>query len=189
MAKFYAPTCGEISEREKTHMDFIRKAAPECVVLLENDGALPLKQTGKIALYGNGVRMTVKGGTGSGDVNSRMVINVEQGFEEAGFTVTTKDWLDTYTDQVAQAKQEYFEKMNKAAQEQGMPMIALALSMPFKDPEAGLVSDEQIQASDTDTAIYVIARNSGEGADRFNTAGDYLLTETACQSHKAGGCL
>ncbi len=178
MAKFYAPTCGEISEREKTHMDFIRKAAPECVVLLENDGALPLKQTGKIALYGNGVRMTVKGGTGSGDVNSRMVINVEQGFEEAGFTVTTKDWLDTYTDQVAQAKQEYFEKMNKAAQEQGMPMIALALSMPFKDPEAGLVSDEQIQASDTDTAIYVIARNSGEGADRFNTAGDYLLTET-----------
>lgn len=178
MAKFYAPTCGEISEREKSHMDFIRKAAPECVVLLENDGALPLKGTGNIALYGNGVRMTVKGGTGSGDVNSRMVINVEQGFEEAGFTVTTKGWLDTYSNAVAQAKQEYFVKMNEEAKKQGMPMIALALSMPFKDPEAGLISDEQIQVSDTDTAIYVLARNSGEGADRFNAAGDYLLTET-----------
>jgi len=30
----------------------------------------------------------------------------------------------------------------------------------------------------TDDAIFVVARNSGEGADRRSTAGDYLLTET-----------
>ena len=45
------------------------------MVLLENDGVLPLKNAGKIALYGNGARGTVKGGTGSGDVNTRSVIN------------------------------------------------------------------------------------------------------------------
>lgn len=177
MAKFYAPTCGDISEREKNHMDQIRSFAPECVVLLVNDGVLPLKGTGNIALYGNGARMTVKGGTGSGDVNSRMVINIEQGFEDAGFTVTTRSWLDDYTNAMAAAKQEYFTKMNEEAAKRGMPLIALALSMPFKEPEAGLVTDAQIAASDTDTAVYVLARNSGEGADRFNAEGDYLLTK------------
>ena len=63
------------------------------MVLLENDGALPLKNTGKIALYGAGARHTIKGGTGSGDVNSREVINIEQGLKDAGFTITTDRWL------------------------------------------------------------------------------------------------
>ena len=31
-----------------------------------------------------------------------------------------------------------------------------------------------MKASETDTAIYVIFRNSGEGADRNNAEGDYL---------------
>lgn len=63
------------------------------MVLLENDGVLPLKKIGKIALYGAGARHTIKGGTGSGDVNSREVINIEQGLKDAGFTITTDRWL------------------------------------------------------------------------------------------------
>ena len=39
-----------------------REAAAEGFVLLKNDGTLPLKDR-KIALFGSGVRMTVKGGT------------------------------------------------------------------------------------------------------------------------------
>ena len=108
MAKYYAPTCGAVSEKEKAHMEAIRKFAPECIVLLENDGVLPLKKTGKLALYGAGARMTVKGGTGSGDVNSRTVINIEQGLEAAGFEITTKSWMDGYSADVAKAKQDYF---------------------------------------------------------------------------------
>ena len=42
-----------------------RKAAAEGFVLLENDGILPLKDK-KVAIYGSGARMTVKGCTGSG---------------------------------------------------------------------------------------------------------------------------
>ena len=70
--------------------------------LLENNGALPLAPGGRIALFGNGGRRTVKGGTGSGDVNSRFVVNIEQGLEEAGFQVTTGNWLDR-CDQAAEA--------------------------------------------------------------------------------------
>ena len=59
----------EVQAFEKEHIAAARKLAPECMVLLKNDGTLPLKGTGKLALYGSGARKTVKGGTGSGDVN------------------------------------------------------------------------------------------------------------------------
>lgn len=50
--------------------------------------------SGQIALFGNGARATIKGGTG--DVNSRFIVNVEQGLKEAGFEVTTDNWLDRF---------------------------------------------------------------------------------------------
>ena len=78
MAKFHATISPEMSDREKRNMERVRKIVPHGMVLLENDGILPLKSIPKkIALYGSGARRTVKGGTGSGDVNSRQVITVE----------------------------------------------------------------------------------------------------------------
>ena len=66
MSKFLAPTSPEVTEREKLNQMRVRAIAGDCMVLLENDGTLPLKERGKIALYGNGARATVKGGTGFG---------------------------------------------------------------------------------------------------------------------------
>mgnify|MGYP002511619490 CR=1 FL=1 len=109
MAKFFASKSPDISDREKKNMERARKIASQGMVLLSNNGALPLGETGNIALFGNGGRKTVKGGTGSGDVNSRFVVNVEQGLEEAGFTVTTKGWLDRYDTAVEEAKAAYLE--------------------------------------------------------------------------------
>ncbi len=45
--------------------------ATQSIVLLNNNGVLPLRDTKEIALFGNGVTATVKGGTGSGIVNQR----------------------------------------------------------------------------------------------------------------------
>lgn len=49
-------------------MELSRTLAAECAVLLKSDGTLPLAKAEKIAAYGSGVRKTIKGGTGSGDV-------------------------------------------------------------------------------------------------------------------------
>ena len=87
MATFYASKTGEVSAREKEHSALVRELAGECMTLLENDGTLPLAGAGKVAVYGNGVRHTVKGGTGSGDVNTRTVVTIEQGLKEAGFEI------------------------------------------------------------------------------------------------------
>ncbi|MBR2551691.1 MAG: hypothetical protein IKF05_01690, partial [Erysipelotrichaceae bacterium] len=46
----------------------LRNYLSECAVLLKKNGAFPLAEAGSIAAYGNGVRHTVKGGTGSGEV-------------------------------------------------------------------------------------------------------------------------
>lgn len=49
-------------------------------MLLKNDDVLPLT-TRKIALYGPGSRMTVKGGSGSGDVHERHSLTIEEGLK------------------------------------------------------------------------------------------------------------
>ncbi len=77
------------SDRERQGRHLSCQAAAEGMVLLENKGILPLKETQKIALYGNGARRTLKGGTGSGDVNERHSVSLEEGLIQAGFTVTT----------------------------------------------------------------------------------------------------
>ncbi len=178
MGKLLAPTQEEMMQDEREHMGLARALAAECVVLLENDGVLPLgKTSGEIALYGAGARKTVKGGTGSGDVNSRFVVNVEEGLQEAGYTITTGDWLSRHDDRVENAKKEHRELLHKMAQQTGQSEFLLEFGMPFQEPEPEPVTEEDLKKSSTDTAIYVLSRNSGEGADRYAKAGDYLLWE------------
>lgn len=85
----------EVTPLEKKNLKVAYKAALEGIVLLENDGCLPIKP-GKVALYGAGADMTIKGGTGSGEVNERHAFSILEGLEDAGFTVTTKRWMKVY---------------------------------------------------------------------------------------------
>ena len=88
MAKFrlFGNPTADITNRELLHREIARQAAAEGMVLLKNEGVLPLKAK-KIAAYGAGVRMTIKGGTGSGDVQERYSVNVESGLKNAGFKI------------------------------------------------------------------------------------------------------
>ena len=181
MAEYFASRSPEISRREKAHMEAVRALAGECMVLLENNGALPLGAPGgedihKLALYGNGARHTVKGGTGSGDVNSRTVVTIEEGLKHAGFTITTERWLDNYDSCYADAQKAYLEQVMEIAEEKKVPPFLVTFEMPFREPQIPAVTPEDVNSSGTDTAIYVIARNSGEGADRKEAEGDYLLS-------------
>ena len=86
----------QLQDYEREHAQRIRRLGAECTLFLKRNGDFPLKEPGNIALFGSGARMTVKGGTGSGEVNSHYAVNVEQGLENAGFTVTSKYWMETY---------------------------------------------------------------------------------------------
>ena len=99
----------QLQEYEREHAQTLRRLGAECAVLLKRNGDFPLKEAGEIALFGSGARLTVKGGTGSGEVNSHYFVTVEDGLEQAGFTVTSKIWLETYA-YIRQAAREDFGK-------------------------------------------------------------------------------
>ncbi len=173
--KIYATRNPDITPREIDHMALSRSLAGECVVLLENDGTLPLEGKGKLALFGNGARQTIRGGTGSGDVNTRSDVNIERGLEEAGFTVTTKAWLDRQDAAHAQAKIDHAAWIVEEAKRTNSSEFTIGFSHPFQVIAPIEITKEDLRGAEGDLAVYVISRTAGEGADRWNKRGDYLL--------------
>lgn len=172
----------ELLHYEKEHLARCRALAPECMVLLKKNGDFPLDAPGGIALYGSGARRTVKGGTGSGDVNSRHFTTIEEGLENAGFAVTTKAWLDGYDGEWQKGRQAFIAGIRRQAKEQHTQAVFLGMGAVMPEPEYTLPL-----AAEGDTAVYVVSRISGEGNDRKPQAGDLCLTDTeirdilACQ--------
>ncbi len=158
---------------EIEHLDLLRPGLAECTVLLKKDGGFPLFAPGKIAAYGSGVRHTVKGGTGSGEVNSRYFVTVEQGLKNAGFTVTTEGWLDAYDGIREKANEQFIKDIKGRARRNHTLAILEGMGAVMPEPEYDLPLE-----GEGDTAIYVLSRISGEGNDRNVTPGDYLLSET-----------
>lgn len=118
---------------------------------------------------------TVKGGTGSGDVNEREVVSIYRGFQDAGFTFTNKEWLDGYA---AVYQEERFrwrdmlqEKLKGAV---GIEVLDIYSTTPFHMPAGEAMKESDVEG--VKAAFYVISRKAGEGADRFKEAGDYDLS-------------
>lgn len=178
MNKYFAKRTDEVSELERENQKKVRELAGECMVILENDGTLPLeKDNRRIALFGNGARDTIKGGTGSGDVNSREVVCIEDGLKEAGFEVSTQERLHKYSQKLSESKSAYMEEIADLAKQKNIPVLMAMFDRPYESPFMDMVSEEEVKESGTDTAVYVLSRNSGEGKDRKFQAGDYLLRE------------
>ncbi|MBQ5425913.1 MAG: glycoside hydrolase family 3 C-terminal domain-containing protein [Pseudobutyrivibrio sp.] len=128
------------------HIQLSRKAAEEGMVLLENDGTLPLSKKRPVALFGKGSVDYVKGGGGSGDVYCKYVHSLYDGLTAKGVSVY-EPLISFYRDDL---KKQY--DMGR---------------VPGMTAEPTL-SDELLQGAKafTDTAIIVISRFSGEGWDR-----------------------
>ena len=162
---------------EIDHLAAVRALAPECMVLLRSDGAFPLAEPGEIALFGSGARRTIKGGTGSGDVNSRHVTTIEEGLEAAGFTIVSRPWLEAYDRVRDQAHQDFIADIRTEAAERGVPAIMIGMGSVMPEPEYSIPLDVDA-GTDPEMAVYVLARTSGEGSDRTPEAGDLRLIDT-----------
>lgn len=158
---------------EKEHAMLMRKLAPECMVMLRKNGDFPLENPCEIALYGSGARRTIKGGTGSGDVNVRSFVNVEKGLENAGFVITTKNWMDAYDLEKIKAKKAFMEEIKRTARKQHTLAVFVGMGAVMPEPEYEIPLEGK-----GDVAVYVLSRICGEGNDRKAEKGDMLLTET-----------
>ncbi|MCM1087408.1 MAG: glycoside hydrolase family 3 C-terminal domain-containing protein [Muribaculaceae bacterium] len=162
----------DIKSMIKQHAKYFRKNGAECTVLLKKDGHFPLDSAGKIAVYGSGARHTLKGGTGSGEVNMPFV-TVEKGLKKAGFDITSHEWLDAYDRLLEKAEEEFLAAIKKEARQKRMMAVQMAMGRSMKEPEYELPLN-----GEGSTAVYVLSRVSGEGSDRKPVPGDILLTKT-----------
>ena len=170
-----APKSDAISEREEKNWALARRVCAQGIVLLKNEhAALPLTG-GKVSLFGRGVRYTEAGGTGSGEVHPRTRVNVEQGFLNAGWQVCTGRWLDELDTLYAEAHRKWEEETDKLFSRPCFDftrLMAEAQAHCFRAPYGGAIKEEDVQ---TDTAVYVLTRQAGEGGDRRDEEGDFLI--------------
>ncbi len=130
------------------HIAVSKEAAKEGMVLLKNDGTLPIAPGARLALFGKGTFDYVKGGGGSGDVNTPYIRNLYDGFKEHADLVSVYEPL-------ADFYRTYVEAQYAAGRVPGM----------IAEPE---IPDELLAGARnfTDTAVISISRFSGEGWDR-----------------------
>ncbi|WP_314141563.1 glycoside hydrolase family 3 C-terminal domain-containing protein [Buttiauxella noackiae] len=146
------------------HRVLARQAAAESMVLLKNDNqALPLTPRLKLASFGVSQIETIKGGTGSGQVNNEATVMLSEGLQQQ-YTVD-ESLTSFYRDYYAQNKVEH-------------PGFVASIGTYFTcdDPAIDPAVVESA-AQNNDAALITIGRIAGEGVDRTNTRGDYLLTE------------
>ena len=145
------------------HADLVRESVPEGMVLLENDGVLPLgKRIKKVALFGNSSYDLLVGGSGSGNVNRAYKVSIDEGLSSAGYKLYSP---------LVQEYMTYLEEQKAGLQESfwTVPVI----------PERVISrSEAEETAQKNDIAILTIGRMAGEGVDRTVEKGDWLLSDT-----------
>ena len=167
------------------HARMVRESAPEGMVLLKNNGNLPMEAKGNIALFGLSAYKSIAGGTGSGNVNKPYIRNISEGLEGAGFTLDSR-LADFYA-----KHRDYVASQSALGMGGGGRNVMLGEAVL---PEVA-ISQNAIQscAQRNDAAVIVIGRNAGEGDDR-RMVDDFELTDIerslirdVCNEfHKAG---
>ena len=144
----------------KAHAAITRQSAAEGIVLLKNEGVLPLKDVKKVALFGVNSYDFLHCGCGSGNVNVPYVIDMVQGLRNAGIS-TTKTLTEIYQKYVEYAKVK-FEADRETTKWFQMPMFG-KVKLPEIELSPRCISESCPEA---DAAIITIGRQAGEGMDR-----------------------
>ena len=160
---------------EKKHIQITRETASECTLFLNKNNEFPIKKPCNVLLIGSGARNTVKGGLGSADVESRFFTTCEEGLEKAGFKITSKDWLNEYPLLKEKKIDEHMKFIKEMHENNKVNNSFRMVAFPEYDYDLKIDKNDEIQS---DIAIYVLSRNSGEGLDRRLIKGDALLTDT-----------
>ena len=151
----------------KAHAQVSRSSATEGMVLLKNEGALPLaKDCRMIALYGTSSYDMYVVGTGSGSVNYEHAVGLNEGLTAAGYKLEPS---------VSSAYTKYVQENNSRVSARNFMRTNLTNHVI---PESLVRKPYQYRADAiaSDIAIITIGRSCGESADR-GYEGDYTLTD------------
>ena len=153
----------------KAHAQITRQSSTEGMVLLKNDGVLPIRNLKTVALFGVNSYDFMSGGLGSGAVNVPYVVDMVEGLRNVGVQ-TTPQLTDIYQSYVKYARLKLRADKNPI--------------MWFLDTGTPKVEEIEIsnrciahEVKEADAAIITIGRQAGEGLDR-EIEGEFNLTTT-----------
>ena len=149
------------------HAQVSRSSATEGMVLLKNNGALPFAKDCKmIALYGTSSYDLYVVGTGSGSVNYKHAVGLNEGLTAAGFKLEPS---------ISSAYTKYVEENNSRVSARNFMRTGLTNHVI---PQSLVRKPYQYRADAiaSDIAVITIGRSCGESADR-GYEGDYTLTD------------
>ena len=130
--------------------EVIKNVGEEGLVLVENNGLLPLKDVKALNVFGWGSTNPILGGTGSGSSDGSTAVGILQSLQDAGFS-TNEELTALYT--------------NYRADRPTVAMQSQDWTLPEPTVEA-YTADVMSQAKAfSDVAVIVISRSGGEGAD------------------------
>ena len=158
----------ERNPRLKEHEQLALETGADGMVLLKNEGALPIAPGASLALFGTAQYVTYKGGTGSGNVSSSHEVNMAEGLE--GVFSLEEGLKDYY--------HSYYLANRIRVQDGFAPWV---VSYSLKEPSYG--DDEEwnrllaASALESEAALITISRQAGEGQDRRPVKGEYYLTD------------
>jgi len=155
-----------------------RAAAEEAVVLLKNDGVLPLSSKMKsIALFGKTSYHSIAGGTGSGSTNYKYIVSIDKGLTNIGY-ILNKPLINIYNHLIdsifANTKSTLIVPKNTYDTNVWLMPSNSPLNYHSELSLNKLVIKEQAQKSEV--AVITLGRVAGEGSDR-KEIDDFLLSE------------
>jgi len=153
------------------HAAITRRAANEGIVLLENNGVLPLdKKIQTVALYGVCSYEFLSGGVGSGCVHPPYVVDMVKGLGNAGIK-TTESLTNIYQKYVEFAKLKFETDRSPAKWFQSLEMG----QQKYPEIDFSIYSFMK-EVPNADAAIITLGRQAGEGIDR-EIEGEFNLSE------------
>ena len=153
----------------KAHAQITRQSSTEGMVLLKNDGVLPIRNLKTVALFGVNSYDFMSGGLGSGAVNVPYVVDMVEGLRNVGVK-TTPLLTDIYQSYVKYASLKLKADKNPI-------MWFLDTGKPKLDEIDISTRCVTHEVKEADAAIITIGRQAGEGLDR-QIEGEFNLTAT-----------
>ena len=134
----------------------VAEIAQEGATLLENDGVLPLEKGTTLSLFSHSSVDLVSGGSGSGSGSFELTADLKEGLENAGLEVNDLLW-------------NFYESGNGSGYTRGAGSInygrALDWSLPECPIDVILQEPGMYRSFKGTTAMFVLSRTGGEGAD------------------------
>ena len=159
---YIIPENEDLDFTEESHRLLSREIATQTMVLATNNNILPLLPTDQVVLFGNGIKGTIYGGTGSGEVYNR-------GSKKDIIPISIYEGIENKKNKIIYVQNEKGSLIGDGMLTEG-------------DIQAFSVKKDDVKRS---IAILAISRRSGEGYDRTQNSsyGGVMLSDSEIKTY------